>query len=114
MATCRACDRESSAAHYEDNPHAWWESSYRTRAKRFGFEPTVKSFTKPELIEAYGDECYWCGDGWTELDHVVAVVEGGEHTLENCVPSCRSCNRRRNQVSWREAEAREAEGSEAA
>jgi 5-methylcytosine-specific restriction endonuclease McrA len=40
-----------------------------------------------------GDPCYYCGapnaDTW---DHMIPLVRGGPHTLENLVRACRPCN----------------------
>lgn len=75
------------------SPHVSWESRYRRRAKRYGFEPVVESFTKDELIARWGDACWHCGGPFEQLDHYVTPVAlGGHHTLENCRPSCAPCN----------------------
>lgn len=43
-----------------------------------------------------GEPCHWCGRPSTELDHVVAIADGGAAFLpQNVVPSCKSCNARR-------------------
>lgn len=81
--------------YYADNPHVGWESQYRVRAKKFGFAPVIESFTRAELIAKYGDECAHCGGPFEELDHaIVPVAHGGEHSLDNCRPSCTPCNRK--------------------
>lgn len=84
---------ERTRKYYSENPHVYWESWYRRRAKRYGTEPVVESFTREELVERYGDKCAHCGGPFEELDHFpVAIVHGGAHTLENCKPSCAACN----------------------
>ena len=75
-----------------------WESGYRKRSIRFGFEPVVESFTRESLIECHGDACYLCGGDWDQLEHVTPVSRGGEHSLSNCRPVCEPCNRR----AWHE------------
>lgn len=83
------------AARVAANPHWAWEATYRQRSRRYGFAPVVEQFTRDELIENYGDACWHCGDEWAELDHYPKPVsQGGSHTLDNCRPSCRPCNRR--------------------
>ena len=63
------------------NPQSGWESLYRTRAKKFGFEPVIERFTRDDLIAKYGDECWHCGGPFEQLDHhPVPVVRGGAHT----------------------------------
>src|SRR5699024_4781863 len=81
------------ALKHSENPHVGWESTYKQRAKKFGFEPVIESFTKADLIAKYGNECFHCGGPFEQLDHaVVPVALGGHHTLENCRPSCAPCN----------------------
>lgn len=39
--------------------------------------------------------CAYCGGSGNEMDHVIPRSRGGEHTWENVVCSCRSCNSRK-------------------
>lgn len=81
------------AAYRAANPHRGWEQRYRRRARRFGFEPVIESFTRAELIARYGDACVHCGGPFEQLDHYpVPVALGGPHSLDNAVPSCAACN----------------------
>jgi hypothetical protein len=45
-----------------------------------------------EIIDQYGDSCAYCGDPWTDLEHVIPVSNGGGTTKSNVVPACRGCN----------------------
>ena len=82
------------AEYRQAHPEIWWESQYRLRSQRFGFEPVVDHFTRAELIAKWGDACYLCGGEWDQLEHVTPVSRGGEHSLDNCRPACEPCNRR--------------------
>lgn len=86
--------RAEKAEYYKRvDPSRHWESTYRSRTKRFGFVGQLESFTKADLIDRYGDECFHCGGPFEQLDHYpVPVVRGGSHSLENCKPSCAACN----------------------
>lgn len=85
----KARNREYRSA----NPHTAWESNYRMRARKFGVEPVIESFTRADLVAAYGDACAHCGGPFEHLDHYpVAVALGGAHSLDNCRPSCAACN----------------------
>ena len=91
--------RERHASYRSENPQVYWESNYRQRAVRYGFTPVVESFTRADLIARWGDACAHCGGGWDSLDHFpVPVSRGGEHTLDNCRPSCMDCQHQ----SWRD------------
>lgn len=90
----REANREHVTEYRKVNAHIYWEDRYIRRARKFGFEPTVESFTRQQLIERWGDACVHCGGPFDELDHaLVPVSHGGSHTLENCRPSCARCNR---------------------
>lgn len=79
-------------------PHIYWESSYITRVRKYGFEPVVESFTRDELVTRWGSVCVYCGGPFEQLDHaIIPVRDGGAHSLDNCRPSCASCNASRNQ-----------------
>ena len=39
-----------------------------------------------------GDRCTYCGGPMEELDHIVPVSGGGEHSWENLTSSCKKCN----------------------
>lgn len=96
----RKANKERIAERKSASPNVYWESNYRQRAKKIGFEPVVKSFTRDELISRWGNACVHCGGRFEELDHWPRPVSrGGEHSLDNCRPSCLPCNRR----SWQSA-----------
>jgi hypothetical protein len=56
-----------------------------------------------------GARCYWCGDFATQLDHLVAVAEGGRYGPK--VPACRRCNHRRGVEVQQRLAARRRAGS---
>lgn len=57
------------------------------------------NFTRAEWkaqLAWFGHRCAYCG-GTHDItaDHVIDLNRGGEHTFENIVPACRSCNSRK-------------------
>lgn len=84
--------RDRHRDYYNAHPHYRWEANYRARCKEYGVTPVVVSFTREQLVAAYGDACYHCGGAFEDLDHLDAVIDGGHHTLEKCRPSCHRCN----------------------
>ena len=78
-----------------DSPHADWEAQYRRRARAFGFDPVVRSFTREDMLTYWnnGPFCIYCDAPFTEIDHLIPVGLGGIHAVENVAPSCGPCNR---------------------
>jgi 5-methylcytosine-specific restriction endonuclease McrA len=50
-----------------------------------------------------GHRCQYCNRGAENIDHVVPRSRGGEHSWENVVASCRSCNARKEDRLLHEA-----------
>lgn len=53
-----------------------------------------------QLVSDSGFRCSYCGVTFSktnkpEPDHVLSIRNGGSRTLDNIVPSCRSCNARK-------------------
>ena len=46
------------------------------------------------IKDHYGHRCVYCGRKMQRLtqDHIIPLIKGGNHTLTNIVPACRSCN----------------------
>lgn len=53
-----------------------------------------------EIKKRYNYSCACCGQpesiATLEIDHIIPLTQGGEHTKENIQPLCRSCNARKN------------------
>lgn len=43
----------------------------------------------------YRWKCWYCGDPYEQMDHIIPLSEGGKNMIVNCVPSCRVCNQRK-------------------
>lgn len=74
------------------NPEKVWVMRYEQRARILGLEPFVERFTRPDVIERYGDACFYCGGEFYHLDHALPISRGGSHTLDNVRPACAPCN----------------------
>jgi 5-methylcytosine-specific restriction endonuclease McrA len=69
----------------------------RAKVKRRGLLAVARCDFTGEQWEAMkrraGGRCYYCHRRLPlEMDHVIPLVEGGNHTESNIVPACRSCN----------------------
>lgn len=111
-AAWREANREElyarQAAWRAANPHVGWAKNYRRRARNCGVDIVEEHFTKPDLIERYGDACFYCGGEFQELDHYVPISDGGPHVLDNVRPSCIKCNANKRATPGHEWEERHA------
>lgn len=63
----------------------------RNRIKAVIF--TAKSAVREIVFKLHGETCLCCGA--TDkicLDHIIAIKNGGENSIENLQPLCKSCN----------------------
>lgn len=81
-----------------------WHSERQTvpvpsviRLRRFVRVPYRRriTLTRRSVFLRDGGICQYCGATAENLDHVVPRSRGGEHTWENVVAACRSCNARK-------------------
>lgn len=56
---------------------------------------TITGKTWRELISLYDNQCVYCLKKFDSLeqDHVEPLSQGGQHSIYNIVPACRTCNR---------------------
>lgn len=55
------------------------------------------------ILECFGHACAYClrTDVKLTMDHLIEITRGGEHSVENVVPACRSCNSKKyNHPVW--------------
>jgi len=79
----------------------------RRRARKL---EAAGSFTVAEwraLVEVWGGRCAYCGErAPLEVDHRVPLARGGNNSIDNILPACGRCNRRKHAMSEREFRAR--------
>ncbi|MCB8912058.1 HNH endonuclease [Rhodococcus rhodochrous] len=86
--------RQYDAERAERRSELQWASLARGRMRRYGITGRrVEDITRADIIARYGDRCIYCDSGpFEEIDHTRAIRAGGEHVLDNVVPTCRECN----------------------
>jgi 5-methylcytosine-specific restriction endonuclease McrA len=52
----------------------------------------MEVFTRKDVVDTYGNACFYCGGDFDWLDHYIPIKHGGDHTMTNVRPSCRTCN----------------------
>lgn len=79
------------------------------RLHRFIRRPRVRvKLTRREIFARDGHTCQYCGryGGDLTVDHVLPRSRGGQHTWDNVVTACRSCNHRKGGKTLQEARLR--------
>lgn len=86
--------REAWRRYRKTHPEVSREHGRQRRARLNLVE--TSPFDVGQLFDDYARLCAYCLEPATEIDHVVAITKGGGHTIENCVPTCRTCNSSKN------------------
>lgn len=89
-----------------NNPNQWNEWAHanpervqvirhRRRARRLAVPVNDLTAQQWKAIKAhYKQRCVYCGEKSKRLtqDHITPLAQGGSHTAQNVVPSCKPCN----------------------
>jgi 5-methylcytosine-specific restriction endonuclease McrA len=80
----------------EENPEAAAAILHNRRARERGASGRWSAEQWRALVDFYGDACLACGvrDNLAK-DHVVPIFLGGDNTIANLQPLCKSCNSRK-------------------
>lgn len=93
----RALSKGSSRRWQQRHPdrNACRRANVRARNVAIGGHVTPSEWRAK--LEEFGHRCAYCRKSAARLekDHVIALADGGAHTIENLVPACRSCNARK-------------------
>lgn len=79
----------------QDHPEYGVLAEARRRARKYAAKANDLTPEQWQEIKAhYQHRCVYCGKKQERLtqDHIVPLVDGGGHTVQNVVPACRSCN----------------------
>lgn len=68
-------------------------SEQRRRAAKRNVE--YEYFSKSDVLEKWGNHCFYCNGDFEHIDHYIPLSKGGSHTLDNVRPSCASCNQKK-------------------
>lgn len=87
------------AIYIKSHPEVALLGIHRRRARKNG---TVRAQEWRDKRKFYGGLCAYClsAPGVT-MDHVVPLAKGGPHHIDNIVPACDSCNKRKGTQEWR-------------
>lgn len=82
--------RELGRKYRSENPEVGRANASRRRASiktSVSDAPTAK-----QISDLMKDPCLYCGEPSKHADHVIPLSRGGDHTIDNLVPSCAACN----------------------
>jgi 5-methylcytosine-specific restriction endonuclease McrA len=81
------------------------EQGYRARKAAAAGSFTGKQWL--ELVALFGGRCGYCGrSGRLEPEHRIPLSRGGDNSIANIIPSCRTCNARKATLTETEFRAR--------
>ena len=87
--------RERSKLYRQNNPEKIALLNSRRRARKAKVEKNDLTAAQwREIKLASNHKCVYCGKKFKNLtmDHITPISKGGNHTVSNVVPACRSCN----------------------
>jgi Protein of unknown function (DUF1376)/HNH endonuclease len=90
---------------YKDS---WWDN--KTAAQRAlgigmaDYRPAIPTDIRYAVVARDGFVCTYCGNesGPFDLDHKIPWSRGGEHSIDNLVVACASCNRSKGALTAEE------------
>jgi len=111
--TCTKCLlRKSTTDFYMSNAYnttqAWCKvcTKHLQRRRRARINNVICTLTLKEwneIITFYNKRCAYCGIELetVTIDHIIPISRGGDHTKNNVVPACKSCNSRKHtSMEW--------------
>lgn len=98
--------KETRQKYEQRHPETTRIRNSRRRARLAGC--LINDFTVEQwrsLLKIYSYRCAYCftNNKKLEQDHIVPLSRGGNHTMSNIVPACKSCNtskHNKNLVEW--------------
>lgn len=87
--------------------HDWYKNNTEKARAKYSAYRAKKKGSQTEVITAekwcgiiskFGGMCAYCGSKDKKLtqDHVLPISKGGGHVIENLVPACMDCNRKKS------------------
>jgi hypothetical protein len=85
----------------KEHPERHREIQSRARSKRHRLNPrpdnSLSANDWTSILEKWNHRCVYCGSSDVPLtqDHYIPLIKGGQHTADNVVPACLTCNCRK-------------------
>jgi 5-methylcytosine-specific restriction endonuclease McrA len=103
----RRQNKQKNAVYFSEyiKKHPEKNRAKRQRRRALELAASVYLVSRKEITKLYASNCFYCGGaGRIELDHVVPLAQGGQHSIGNLVPACMACNRSKGSktiMQWR-------------
>ena len=95
------------AAYHKAHPEVLQAKSNAYRARARAAEGQFTSAEWQALVERNDGKCAYCGGlGPLEVDHRTPLSRGGTNSIDNVLPACGNCNRKKGQLTEPEFRAR--------
>lgn len=111
-ASHREQHKAAMAAYHREHPEVVVAKRQRYRARARSAEGSFSAREWYSLVESHGARCGYCGaSGPLEADHRIPLARGGANSIDNIIPACASCNRRKQASTEAEFRKRLAQGT---
>jgi 5-methylcytosine-specific restriction endonuclease McrA len=86
------------AGYYKANKERIVENAMRNAERRRARRRTQPAYRITErdwrrLCHRYDDRCAYCNEGKPlQREHIIPISRGGQHSIGNLLPACKSCN----------------------
>jgi len=95
------------AAYHKAHPEVLRVKSNAYRARARAAEGQFTSAEWRALVQSHEGKCAYCGGlGPLEVDHRTPLSRGGTNSIDNVLPACANCNRKKGQLTEPEFRAR--------
>jgi 5-methylcytosine-specific restriction endonuclease McrA len=94
--------KEKNRTWYKNNKDKSSALTMRKKARKFNaLGNGISAEQANKLKEETGFRCVYCGvkSNHLHIDHVEPISRGGRNDIDNAVPACPSCNKRKNNTS---------------
>lgn len=77
----------------KEHPELFKASTQKRNAMKLSLKATLTIEQWKKIKDSFGNKCCYCGKtAQLAQEHFIPLSKGGEYTLNNIVPSCKSCN----------------------
>lgn len=94
----------------------WWKKTTQNHMKRVTHGPPRLTLREwKDRLEDFEHSCAYCGEAFDderrpEIEHLLPLSRGGVHRVENVVPACADCNKRKGTMTYDEFMEKERHG----